>query len=246
MWEVACAFSCAQNMRLTREQLNFVMQDSAQTLPLAEGALERLYDLANKKESEDYAQNHGRRPTSPTRSFASTRAAESFRGRPGTATGRCPTCEICGGRGHTRDSPHLVNEYGVTCNRKLLQWEGRCSGKGHAEWQCPGLYQVDPTPGSVRRCKKCLGLCQDEDVFESGGAHPETNTFLAKTLACEVCSGLGHWWRTCPHAKATETVDIRELARLRHAYLAESLLVAGRRSQRPLSATSTASKTRKP
>lgn len=158
----------------------------------------------------------------------------------------CPICETCGGRGHDRHAPHLLGApspvvsvdpelgpetYGIYCDRRLGEpWNGLCGGRGHLAWQCPGLYS-DSTKGgpySLERCRKCLGLVAFSTVTNAEAEHPDFQEFWARTGPCEICQGLGHWWRTCPHTGDTvETVDIRQLARIRRSYLAESLRNAG-------------------
>eukprot|EP00930_Biecheleria_cincta_P070638 TRINITY_DN58273_c0_g1_i1.p1 TRINITY_DN58273_c0_g1~~TRINITY_DN58273_c0_g1_i1.p1 ORF type:complete len:1102 (-),score=189.15 TRINITY_DN58273_c0_g1_i1:335-3601(-) len=159
----------------------------------------------------------------------------------------CPTCETCGGRGHDRHAPHLLGAppavmhvdpqmrretYGIYCDRRLdAPWTGRCGGRGHLAWQCPGLYSdsakgIPYLPG--RRCRKCLGLLACSTIASAEAEHPAFQDFWARMGPCEICQGLGHWWRTCPHTGDTvQTVDIRQLARIRRSYLAESLRLAG-------------------
>eukprot|EP00435_Cladocopium_sp_Y103_P051484 s2636_g16.t1 len=65
-------------------------------------------------------------------------------------------------------------------------------------------------PLGVPRCWKCLGRLPS---LSHEGEHPEVNPFLAQQLPCEICSGLGHTWRCCPHMDGVDTVDIRQAGR---------------------------------
>ncbi|OLQ10978.1 hypothetical protein AK812_SmicGene5285 [Symbiodinium microadriaticum] len=89
-------------------------------------------------------------------------------------------------------------------------------------------------PLGEQRCRLCLGRLPSGHTSRPKRAHPEVNNFLARDFACQVCGGLGHWWRNCPHT-GLETVDMDQLARLRARYLAESFRIAGQAEseQRP-------------
>eukprot|EP00434_Breviolum_minutum_P000578 symbB.v1.2.000503.t1/scaffold11.1/size528188/52 len=212
-WEAVQSFQCRTRQRCTRQEILLALQLSG-AAP-SEDAAECLVDSLIEAEAEQ-GLSHRQRSTMALTSVSF--GATSFQGAPERMRSTCPVCEICGGRGHSKTAPHLVSQYMGNCQRPLPNfWGGVCGGEGHHAWQCPGLHQ---DPLGVPRCWKCLGRLPR---VSHEGEHPEVNKFLAQHLPCEMCDGLGHSWRSCPHMDGVDTVDIRQFERLRGTFNAESL-----------------------
>ncbi|CAL1132786.1 unnamed protein product [Cladocopium goreaui] len=214
-WEAVQSFQCRMRQRCTRQEVLLALEISG-AAP-SEDAAECLVDALLETEAEQGPMRRIRKPQwtqAPSPSGAASLGALPDHMRSG-----CPICEVCGGRGHSKSAPHLVSKRSETwCQRPLPKfWGGVCGGEGHEPWQCPGLHQ---DPLGVPRCWKCLGRLPS---LSHEGEHPEVNPFLAQHLPCEICSGLGHTWRCCPHMDGVDTVDIRQFECLRGAFNAESL-----------------------
>jgi len=224
MWEGVTAMVCSTNDGATREQAHLAVQMAGHPPPLADGAVDGLFDALLDTEIESLPPPE---PISPrlldTTQTLLKSSSQSRICKPHMRT-RVAFCKVCGGCGHTADTPHLVHqEHLPPCNRRLPPfWGGTCGGHGHLPWQCPGLLQ---DPLGEQRCRQCLGVLPSGHTSRPKRAHPEVNNFLARDFACQVCGGLGHWWRNCPHS-GLETVDMDQLGRLRARYLAESFRIA--------------------
>ncbi|CAE8591065.1 unnamed protein product [Polarella glacialis] len=187
MWEATTAFSCSLNMRLTRRQLSHALSLAAGSPPLAEGAADCLFDLV--RGSESLLQTGDATQAAPTAAPSGDPVPSGSAASRTLMRLRCPVCEVCGGRGHSKEAPHLIEEYssryGKKCCRELpMPWGGDCGGHGHIAMQCPGLFE-DTSQGS--RCKKCLGILHKTSTV-TPGEHPAVNRFLAVHIACEEAS----------------------------------------------------------